>query len=32
MAKNKPTSEMGSRKLANIINDELKLIIKIKFY
>ena len=24
MAKNKPTSEMGSRKLANIINDELK--------
>ena len=24
MAKNKPTSEMGSKKLANIINDELK--------
>ena len=24
MAKNKPTSDMGSRKLANIINDELK--------
>ena len=24
MAKNKPTSEMGSRKLANIINEELK--------
>ena len=24
MAKNKPTSEMGSKKLANIINNELK--------